>query len=277
MELSQRADLVNVRETRNFATEGIELRELAGPDGSPVISFRGCASVTERQYPMWDMFGEYQETISRNAFDRSLGESPDVAFLINHEGMSLARTKAGNLDLSVGPDDPGLMADARFNPRSALVQELRLAVDDGNLDQMSFAFRVYDGGNEWNDDYDERTITGCNLHRGDVSAVNFGANDAAFIASMRHARSSTEVNERMFVLSLRAIEAELRAGVALSEQSRSALDSVLTLLPEINPEPLPTDPVSEEVDEIAAAQEAARSLELYRARALALRLRSKSA
>ena len=271
MELSQRADVAGAVERRDFPTEGIEIREDSGGD-APVVNFSGYASVTGSPYPMYDMFGEYTETISRSAFDRTLGENPDVQFLINHDGTPLARTKNGDLTLSA--DDTGLLSQAQMKLSTPRVSELRALVQEGLMDQMSFAFRTYPDGNEWNDDYDQRTITGINLHRGDVSAVNFGANAAAFIASMRHARTASDVNERLFVLSLQSIRSELLSGGEISERSRTELDAVIALLPDINPELRAVDTTSAEVDEIARAQEAARSLELYKARAFALRLRS---
>ena len=47
---------------------------------------------------------------------------------------------------------------------------------------MSFAFMI-DGG-EWSRDMDVFRLTGVNLHRGDVSAVNYGANPYTSIAAV---------------------------------------------------------------------------------------------
>lgn len=148
-------------------------------DGKEFIEVEGYASTTERGYEMWDFFGQYTERIARDAFDKTLGSSPDVAFLLNHRGMTMARTTNGTLDLSA--DSLGLRSVARLNPQRQDVRDLALAIEDENIDQMSFAFEIVRG--EWNDAFDEYTIQEVNLNRGDVSAVNYGANPHTSISA----------------------------------------------------------------------------------------------
>lgn len=94
-------------------------------------------------------------------------------FLVNHEGLSLARTRSGTLKLS--EDATGLYSEARLDPTNPVVQQVRSAVERGDLSEMSFAFRVV--RDVWNaPDYDDRRIAEVNLDHGDVSVVNFGAN-----------------------------------------------------------------------------------------------------
>jgi phage head maturation protease len=50
---------------------------------------------------------------------------------------------------------------------------------------MSFAFRVT--RQQWSPDYDQRDILEVDLHRGDVSVVNFGANPATSVGAVRAA------------------------------------------------------------------------------------------
>jgi HK97 family phage prohead protease len=225
-----RSEYVNIVEHRRFPYAGIELREVPNGTGGTKLEFDGYACITEASYPMADMFGQYDETIVTGAFARTLAEGPDVAFLVNHEGLSLARTKAGTLRLAEDLIGPGLHSGADLDPRSMAVQELRLAVESGNLDQMSFAFRVFTGGNHWNDDYTERHITAVNLHRGDVSAVNFGANELAFVAHLRHAGVSQEITERFYLPVLGRLAAELRAGADLDPTTMATLRGVLNLV-----------------------------------------------
>jgi hypothetical protein len=147
------------------------------------ITLDGYASTTETPYEMWDFFGSYTEVIDRNAFDKTLSEKPDVAFLLNHGGMSLARTargdKAGTLELSV--DETGLRSVALLDTRVSVVRDIQIAVERGDLDEMSFAFRIERA--EWSPDYSELRIKEINLHRGDTSVVNFGANPTTSIAA----------------------------------------------------------------------------------------------
>jgi HK97 family phage prohead protease len=64
------------------------------------MTFRGYASVFDAPYPINDEYGQYQETVKRGAFDKTLAEGADVVFLINHEGAPLARTRSNTLSHS---------------------------------------------------------------------------------------------------------------------------------------------------------------------------------
>jgi HK97 family phage prohead protease len=141
--------------------------------------FSGIASVTERDYEMWDMFGPYTERVARTAFDQSLSSNPDVAFLVNHTGMTMARTTNGTLQLRSTAE--GLAVSAMCNYDRADVKDFTIAVRDGHIDQMSFAAYLEQG--EWNDDCTQFTMTQLDLNCGDVSGVNFGANPHTSIAA----------------------------------------------------------------------------------------------
>jgi HK97 family phage prohead protease len=154
---------------------GVEVREPG--DGSPSLNFRGYASVTENAYDMFDMFGPYTETIAATAFDQTLQDGADVAFLLNHGGMTLARTTAGTLRLSA--DDVGLLTDADLDPQNSVVRDVMSGVRRGDLTEMSFAFRIIRG--QWSPDYTAYRIEQVDLNRGDVSVVNYGANPDTYL------------------------------------------------------------------------------------------------
>lgn len=154
---------------------GVEVRE-AG-DGGTSLNFRGYASVTETAYDMWDMFGPYTETIAQGAFAETLGADADVAFLLNHGGMTLARTTSGTLRLS--EDDTGLLTDADLDPRNSDVRNIQSGLERGDLTEMSFAFRIIRG--QWSPDYTAYRIEQVDMNRGDVSIVNYGANPGTFV------------------------------------------------------------------------------------------------
>src|SRR6266487_3590060 len=59
-------------------------------NGKPMYNLLGIASVTDTPYDMYDMFGPYEEIIDHRAFDATLAADPDVAFLLNHRGMTMA-------------------------------------------------------------------------------------------------------------------------------------------------------------------------------------------
>lgn len=162
-----------------FRTYDARITTRAGAEGSNLITLDGYASTTEQPYEMWDLFGSYTEVISRGAFAKTLSEKPDVAFLLNHGGMTLARTKSGTLELE--EDEIGLHSVAGLDSRVQAVRDIQIQVDREDLDEMSFAFRIEKA--KWSPDYTEFRIDEINLHRGDTSVVNFGANPTTSIAA----------------------------------------------------------------------------------------------
>ena len=161
--ITRRAAYVEDKGLRESRTRsGLVIRE----DGGKLI-FDGYASVTNVPYTVTDWLGDYTETIARGAFKKALAERDDVRLLVNHDGIPLARTASGTLDLS--EDDTGLHCVAELDPSSPLVQMVRSAMDRNDLDQMSFAFRAT--RQEWNEDYTERSILEVRLF--DTSVVTY--------------------------------------------------------------------------------------------------------
>lgn len=183
-----RNSLRNVRETRRCPGE-FEVRYIPNGTGGDDVVFTGMACVTDYEYEMEDMLGPWVESVSKGAFTKTLSEGADVAFLVNHEGLTLARTRSGTMKLREVTDGnlTGLQCEARLDPKNPYVQALRSAVDRGDIDSLSFAFRVT--RQEWSENYDRRWINEVNLNLGDCSAVNYPANDGtAGTAGIRSAR-----------------------------------------------------------------------------------------
>ena len=176
MDYSLRAGLTGQTLRRSYAAQ-FEVREVGA--GGNRVELTGYASVTDRPYEMSDLLGDYSEVVRSGAFGATLSRSPDVAFLTNHGGLTMARTSSGTLRLE--EDTRGLLSVAQLNMERGDVRDLVTAVRDGDIDQMSFAFRVDDQA--WNDRYTEREIRAVDLDRGDVSAVNFGANPSTAISA----------------------------------------------------------------------------------------------
>ena len=188
------------------------------------MTFRGYASIFDSPYAITDAYGEYQETVKRTAFDKTLAQGADVVFLVNHSGAPLARTKSGTLTLRT--DGKGLLAEAKLDPSNPRAAELRSMVERQDLDEMSFVFR--DLLPSWDDSYTERNLREVSLHHGDVSAVNFGANGATKgLVSMRAASRGL-----LWPSTVQVAEAlkEYRAGSALSGTSMATLKHVLSLV-----------------------------------------------
>lgn len=171
---SQRANVTGVLH-RAYPVQ-LEVRAKPGATGVSTIS--GYASVVEEPYEMWDWLGSYSEVVRSGAFAKTLGENPQVQLLLNHGGLAMAYTKAGSLRLA--EDSTGLHMEADVTAARSDVQDMLLALEDGSVDEMSFAFRVT--RQMWSPDYDQRDILEVDLHRGDVSVVNFGANPATSVA-----------------------------------------------------------------------------------------------
>jgi HK97 family phage prohead protease len=145
--------------------------------GKQFYHLEGFATVFERGYEMWDMFGEYKEIMDYNSLSKSLAGNPDVAFLVNHSGVTMARTTSSTLELATRTNEEGytgLHVDAYLNPDRQDVRDFVSAVVDKNVDEMSFAFMLIEG--EWNDDFSVFRILEADINRGDVSGVNYGAN-----------------------------------------------------------------------------------------------------
>lgn len=146
-------------------------------NGKELVHTSGYFTRYNRAYPMWDAVGPYKEKVRAGAGARTLATKPEVAFLINHGGMAMARTTSGTLELEErGGSDPGGWHDAWLNPKRSDVNDLVHAIDDRNVPQMSFAFMIPDGGGVWSEDFTEFEIIEYDMDGGDVSAVNFGAN-----------------------------------------------------------------------------------------------------
>lgn len=172
------ADITDAAERRHIPYDRIELRD--DSEDSNIVHFEGYAS-TFQDYEMYGgpADGGWIERMGPSAFDKTLREKPDLHFLINHAGMPIARTKSGTMQLSV--DDHGLKVVAQLDKRDPDVQGLAVKMARGDMDEMSFAFRVkqqvWEATDEFKDDpMALRTITELSLHKGDVSMVNWGAN-----------------------------------------------------------------------------------------------------
>lgn len=171
-------DLHDSPEHRAIPLERIEFRNDDEDDNT--LHLEGYASTFE-PYEMYGgpAQGGWIEQLDKRAFDKTLREKPDLHLLINHAGMPLARTKSGTLQLST--DDHGLKVRAQLDKRDPEVQALAVKMERGDMDEMSFAFRVkaqsWAATDEFPDDSQAlRTINEVSLHKGDVSVVNWGAN-----------------------------------------------------------------------------------------------------
>ena len=175
--------------------------ELRAAD-SGAIEFHGYATVYDEWYPVGGgpERGGWNEIVAAGAAARTLNAKPDVRLLVNHDGLPLARTRSGTLHLD--EDKRGLIVSApSLDAANPLVQQVRSAMERGDVDEMSFAFRVT--RQEWNDDYTERTIREFDLSvsGADVSIVTYPANPAT-VAQLRAAAKIDEARAASSGMSL---------------------------------------------------------------------------
>lgn len=153
------------------------------------FTLTGHAAVFSRWSEELDTWaGSFREQIAPGAFSDVLERGPDVRLLMNHDSnLVMARTTARTLELT--EDDQGLRVWARVAPTS-YAKDLRLSMNRGDVNQMSFAFTVAE--DEWHEDKDAEEIARTILRVGDlydVSVVTYPAypdTDAA-IRSLRAA------------------------------------------------------------------------------------------
>ena len=154
-------------ENRSFTFSAVEQRN---DDDKDTLLFTGYASVFNKGYGVRDQRGQYTETIKPGAFKKTLNEQDDVRFLVNHDGIPLARTSSGTLELE--EDDYGLFVRAELDQSNPTVAEIASAMKRGDLNEMSFAFAAI------RDDFDareeNREVTEARLF--DVSVVTYPAN-----------------------------------------------------------------------------------------------------
>lgn len=148
------------------------------------VTLRGYATAYEQPYEMYDMFGPYTEVVTAGAGEATLAREPDVKFLFNHRDMPMARTLGpGTLELS--EDEHGLLSVAHPLMTLSMSQQVVSAVDHQLIDEMSFAFYITRGS--WSPDWMEYRIYEYDIHRGDTSAVTYGANPFTDISAERAA------------------------------------------------------------------------------------------
>lgn len=216
---------------RRMAATVLDVRD----DDADGITLTGYASTFEDPYDM----GWYTETVAAGAFKRTLGRKPDVRLLLNHGGLPLARTTSGTLTLDT--DSKGLRVQANLDPTDPDVAGMVPKMKRGDLNQMSFAFRV--DSDLWEDDFSKRTLRELDLDNGDVSVVTYPANPHA-VAGLRSVDAV-------------AIEAITSALAALEERSATEAEVVEMLdraLAFYRGEPVEDEPEPEPADDVEPPQ-----------------------
>jgi len=169
-----------------------------------VLSVRGYAATFDSETVIGGM---YREVIERGAFTEAV-KNDDVRFLVNHEGLPLARTKSGTLTLT--EDERGLFIEADLDLNDPDVQKIATKMERGDLDEMSFAFTPE--VEEWDDsgEIPLRKLKRANLF--DVAIVTYPAYNDTSIGI----RSLQKFKEQKH--SCDAVQARMRMKLALADK-----------------------------------------------------------
>lgn len=216
---------------RRMAATVLEVRD----DDTDGITLTGYASTFDDPYDM----GWYTEKVESGAFKRTLGRKPDVRLLLNHDGLPLARTTSKTLTLDT--DSKGLRVQANLDPSDPDVAAMVPKMRRGDLNQMSFAFRV--DSDVWEDDFSKRTLRELDLNNGDVSVVTYPANPNASV-SLRSAGTPAE-----------AVSSALAALEARGASEAEVAEVLTRALAHLRGEPLLPIEGSETTEEVAPTNE----------------------
>ena len=123
--------------------------------------------------------GGFVEVIRPGAFAGAL--AGDVRALWNHDSNHvLGRTKNGTLRLR--EDDHGLYMEVDL-PDTAMGRDVHEMVRRGDVDQMSFAFAVNKGGDEWRKENGQQVRELIDVILYDVSPVAYPAYEATSVSA----------------------------------------------------------------------------------------------
>lgn len=196
----------------------------------------GYASLANRSYTVRDQYGTFIETVASGAFGGGVLTRCDCRYLINHDGIPLARNTAGTLALTA--DALGLFYEADLDTRMIAAADLVHAIERGDVSQNSFGFTVAE--DKWDADYTRRTILRVEDLL-DVSAVTYPASPTTWLKL-----KTTDSEARRAVMIRTALELDLLhhksprsarglhnltgKDMHLTPQKRSAADSLAARL-----------------------------------------------
>jgi hypothetical protein len=165
-----------------FRTSRLELRDVmtAGPQ------IDGYAAIYNSTSEEMGLFDRFRERITPGAFDGVL--TGDTRALINHDpNYVLGRTKSGTLKLFA--DQKGLRS-VITPPDTQWARDLMISMKRGDIDQMSFGFKIAKGGAryEMNDGVRLQIIDKVS-DLFDVSVVTFPAYPASTVSARAYMES----------------------------------------------------------------------------------------
>ena len=209
-------------EVRHFSADRLEVRS---SKSSNEIVITGQPIVYNRPYTVHDVFGSFQETMAPGVAREALTRGADVRFLVNHEGLALARSTSGTMTFQDGPD--ALSFEARLDARQHMANDLAIACERGDVTQMSCGFIV--GRDSWDATEDNRTVRSFSEFL-DVSAVTYPASPTTSLAVAKRMALEIPVEPRARA---RKLYTDLRAGKTLSQSNQDRVVKATEALHEV--------------------------------------------
>lgn len=177
--VERRAEYRGKPESRSFSVaraSGVQIRQATTSTPGQITLTGSPLRYSPVSYQVTDSMGTFTESISPGALASILPTS-DTRFLVNHEGLALARTASGTLQLH--DTSQALEFTAQLDPRQTLASDLAIAIQRGDCSQMSIGMIVAE--DSWADDWSSRTIRSLDSLL-DISAVTFPASPTTSIA-----------------------------------------------------------------------------------------------
>lgn len=154
--------------------------------------------------------GGFVERIRPGAFARTLRDGHSI-FMVHHHDLAAVLGSTGGGSLKLSEDSRGLRFEIAL-PDTSLARDVHTLVKRGDLDKMSFSFRINGSAGEHWEELSDGTIlrTLMDLHLFEVSTVALPAYPAASV-SARAAAAVVNAQPRRNKLLRRHLEVKLRA------------------------------------------------------------------
>ena len=200
VESEDRSEETNVIEARKTAMQTAEritmtadIRSIDTEDGS--LKIGGYAATFNQEADGLN----FREMIAPGAFTRTLQSDNSVFLLVNHDfsELPLAATQSGTLRLV--EDSVGLRMEATLDPMNPRAAEVASALSRGDVDKMSFAFTVADGGDTREGGL--RTLTDLDLY--EVSIVTMPAYSSTSVGMRAAQDGEIELKKQKLALKIK--------------------------------------------------------------------------
>jgi len=180
----------SVMEKAERITMVADIRSVATEDGS--LKIGGYAATFNQEADGLN----FREVIAPGAFTRTLASDQPMFLLVNldFESLPSAATKSGTLVLA--EDKVGLRMEATLDPANPRAQELASALTRGDVDKMSFAFTVADGGDTREGGL--RTLTDLDLY--EISVVTMPAYSSTSVGMRKAGEEDLALRKRQLQL-----------------------------------------------------------------------------